>query len=96
MIVSGKSDAESADCVSPTGSAAESDDASARRRPPTTSASGSIRPDSTGTPKGAVHLHSDLIHTAELLRATDARHRRRTMSFSRRPSCFSPTASATR
>ena len=51
---------------------------------------------STGTPKGTVHLHCHLIQTAELYGRAGPRHRARTTSCSRRPSCSSPTGWATR
>ena len=51
---------------------------------------------STGRPKGTVHTHGNLYWTAETLRPCRSSACARTTSCSPRPSCSSPTASATR
>ena len=51
---------------------------------------------STGRPKGTVHSHANLYCDRRAVRAAGARRCARTTSASRRPSCSSPTASATR
>ncbi len=50
---------------------------------------------STGAPKGAVHLQSHLTSDRRALRQADPRHRAKATRCSPRPSCSSPTASAT-